>query len=88
MVFCDVVSCIVVVSCVVLCCWYIMLSWVQCTLVCGVVKCGAVVLCGVVVSRSAVEGYIVSWGRGCSVDVVLLLRWSGVVSWDCCGVVS
>ena len=74
MVFCGIVSCIIVISCVVWCCWYIMLSWVQCTLVCGVMKCGAVALCGVVVSRSVVEGISLAGVAG----VVLM--------WFCCGV--
>ena len=50
------------------------------------VWCGSFVRCGCGIVS------IVSWkfivrGRGCNVGVVLL-RWFGVVSWDCCGVIS
>ena len=53
---------------------------------CSEMWCGSVVWCDIVLC-SVEEGYSVGWGRGCSVGVVLLFHWSGIVSWDCCSVV-
>ena len=77
-VWCRVLLCGIVCS-VVLLMYYAIVGVVYFGVWCSEVSCGSVVWCGIV-SCSFVEGYIVGWGRGCSVGVVLLLRWSGVVS--------